>query len=258
MVSIAEAIILAVVQGLTEWLPISSSGHLVILQQLLHIQASVAFDVMLHLGTLLAVVWFLREDISRILKAVLSLDFSKKEARLGAYIIIGTLPVAIVGILFKSFLESLFSNLTAVGVALFINGTFLYLTRFTPLKKTLNAIDALFIGIAQAVSIVPGISRSGSTISAALLAGIDRKTAYKFSFLLSILAILGASLIQIGEINFAQETLEVILVGVLISTIVGYIALKLITSTIISDNFYKFAYYCWLVGLVIFLLSIYG
>jgi undecaprenyl-diphosphatase len=256
MVSIQEAVVLAIVQGLTEWLPISSSGHLVILQQLLGIKASVAFDVMLHFGTLLAVVWFLRDDILRIVKAVLTFDFSKSEARLGAYIIIGTLPIAVAGLLFKSFAESLFFNLTAVGIALFINGIFLYLTRFVRIRESLNWFNALLVGIAQAVSIIPGISRSGSTISAAMLSGVDRKTAYKFSFLLSVLAILGASLIKFGDIDFTQEPLEAIAVGVIISAVVGYITLKIVAKSVVSGNFHKFAYYCWLVGLAIFVLTI--
>lgn len=256
MVSIQEVVILAVVQGLTEWLPISSSGHLVILQQLFGLQASVAFDVMLHFGTLLAVVCFLWKDILEIVKGVLSLDFSREEARMGAYIIIGSVPLAITGLLFKSFFESLFSNPTMVGIALFINGIILYLTRFVILRKKIDSVDALTIGIAQAVSIIPGISRSGSTVSTAMLAGIDKKTAYKFSFLLSIIAILGASLIEFGEINFAQEPIELILAGVIISAIVGYIALKTVAKLVITGDFHKFAYYCWVLGIIIVLLSI--
>ena len=253
---ILEAAVLAVVQGLTEWLPISSSGHLVILQQLFKIQASVAFDVMLHLGTLLAVLVFLREDIWKILKSIFSLRLESSEARLGAYVITGSLPIAVVGLLFKSFFESLFSSLLAVGIALMLNGLILYSTRFFKPKRKLNLLDALFVGIGQAISIVPGISRSGITISAAMSRGIDRKTAYKFSFLLSVLAILGASLIKFGEINFVQEPLEVVALGVIISALVGYLALKTVAKVIISGDFHKFAYYCWLVGIVILFLSL--
>lgn len=253
---ILETILLAVIQGLTEWLPISSSGHLVILQQLLKIQASVAFDVMLHLGTLLAVVVFLKEEIFKILKSILSLKFSTPEARLALYIISGSIPVAIIGLLFKSFFESLFSSLLAVGVALMINGMILYSTKFFKPKKDLKLLDSLLIGMAQVISIVPGISRSGSTISAALMRKIDRKTAYKFSFLLSIPAIIGASLLEFKEINFSQEPIGLIVIGVAVSALVGYFALKTVAKIVLSGNFHRFAYYCWLLGIAVLILSL--
>jgi len=255
MVSILGAVVLALIQGLTEWLPISSSGHLVILQQLFKLQASVAFDVMLHLGTLLAVIIFLREPIVKILKAVLRRDFLSNEARLATYITWGTLPLAVVGFLFKSFFESLFSNLFVVGIALMINGVILYSTKFFKPRRKLTSADSMFIGIAQAISVIPGISRSGSTISAAMFRKIDKETAYKFSFLLSIPAILGASLIKLGEINFTQEPIGVVLFGIIVSAAVGYFALRTVAKVILSGNFYKFAYYCWLVGIIVLFLS---
>jgi len=255
MVSILGAVILALVQGLTEWLPISSSGHLVIFQQLFSLQASVAFDVMLHLGTLVAVIVFLKDDILKILKSFLRFDFSNYEARLGAYIICGSVPIVVLGLLFKSFFESLFSSLFAVGIVLIVNGVILYLTKFSKPRRKLNLLDSLFVGIGQAVSIIPGISRSGSTVSAAMFRGVDKETAYKFSFLLSIVAILGASLVEFGEINFAQESMGIILFGIIVSAAVGYFALKTVAKTILTGNFYKFAYYCWLIGIIVLFLS---
>jgi undecaprenyl-diphosphatase len=250
MVNLLEAVALAIFQGLTEWLPISSSGHLVIVQQLLGIKASVAFDVMLHFGTLLSVVYFLRKDIAKLLK------FDEESKRTIAYIICASLPIALLGFAFKSFFESLFSSLFAVALALILNGFVLYSTKFFEGKKKLNFSKAFAIGLAQAFSIIPGISRSGITISAGLINKIDKKQAYKFSFLLSIIAILGATFFKLGEIDISSELIESILLGIAVSALVGFLALKTVAKLVLSSNFYKFAYYCWLLGFLILLLSL--
>jgi len=250
MVNLLEAVALAIVQGLTEWLPISSSGHLVIVQQLLGIKASVAFDVVLHFGTLLSVVYFLRKDIAKLLK------FDEESKRIIAYIICASLPIALLGFAFKSFFESLFSSLFAVALALILNGFVLYSTKFFEGKKKLNFSKAFAIGLAQAFSIIPGISRSGITISAGLINKIDKKQAYKFSFLLSIIAILGANFFELGEIDISSEPIESILLGIAVSALVGFLALRTVVKLVLSSNFYKFAYYCWLLGFLILLLSL--
>ncbi|MEM5869604.1 MAG: undecaprenyl-diphosphate phosphatase [Candidatus Aenigmatarchaeota archaeon] len=250
MVNLLQALILAIIQGLTEWLPISSSGHLVIAQQLFGIKASVSFNVILHFGTLLAVIYFLRRDLLKLLK------FDRESRQLLAHIIIGSLPLAFFGLLLKSFFESLFSSLLAVGLALLANGTILYSTKFFRPKRKLNLLDSFAIGLAQIFSLAPGISRSGITISTALMRKLEKKEAYKFSFLLSIIAILGASLLKFGKIDFSQEPIEIVLAGILTSAIFGYIALKTIAKTVLEGNFYKFAYYCWIVGAIILLLSL--
>ena len=250
MVNLLEAVALAIVQGLTEWLPISSSCHLVIVQQLFGIKASVAFDVMLHFGTLLSVVYFLRKDIAKLLK------FDEESKRIIAYIICASLPIALLGFAFKSFFESLFSSLFAVALALILNGFVLYSTKFFEGKKKLNFSKAFAIGLAQAFSIIPGISRSGITISAGLINKIDKKQAYKFSFLLSIIAILGANFFELGEIDISSEPIESILLGIAVSALVGFLALRTVVKLVLSSNFYKFAYYCWLLGFLILLLSL--
>lgn len=250
MVNLLEALILATTQGLTEWLPISSSGHLVIVQKLLGIKASVAFDVMLHFGTLVAVIYFLRKDLAKLLK------FDEESKQLITYIIIGSLPLAFFGLLLKSFFESLFSSLFAVGLALLINGAILYSTKFFKPGRKLKLLDALAIGLAQVLSLTPGISRSGITISAGLMRKLDKKTAYKFSFLLSIVGILGASMLKFWEIDFSQEPIEIVFVGILASAIFGYLALKTIAKIVLEGSFYKFAYYCWIVGTIILVLSL--
>jgi undecaprenyl-diphosphatase len=249
MLSLLQAAALAMVQGLTEWLPISSSGHLVIVQQLFGIKASVAFDVVLHLGTLIAVLYFLRKDMAKLLK------FNEESKRTIAYIIYGSLPIALLGFAFKSFFESLFSSLVAVATALILNGFILYSTKFFEGKKKLDFSKAFAIGLAQAFSIIPGISRSGTTISAGLISKMDKKEAYKFSFLLSIVAILGASFFKLEEIDLTAEPIESILLGIAVSALVGFFALKTVAKLVLSNNFHKFAYYCWLLGFLILLLS---
>jgi len=244
-----EALILAIIQGLTEWLPISSSGHLALLKQLFGIEASISFYVMLHLGTLIAVIYFLREEMKRLFK------FDGEAKRIFAYIIIASFPIFLLGFLFKNFFESLFSNSINLALAFILNGLILYTTKFFKKRKKLNLSDSILIGIAQALSLIPGISRSGITISTAISRGIDKKTAYKFSFLLSVVAILGASLIKFSEIDFSQEPLWIVFVGILSSAFFGYIALKSVVKFIFSNEFYKFAYYCWFLGLLILLLS---
>jgi undecaprenyl-diphosphatase len=251
MLSLFEAAALAIVQGLTEWLPISSSGHLVIIQQLFGIKASVAFDVMLHLGTLIAVVYFLRKDIAKLFK------FDEESKKTIAYIICGSLPIALLAFAFKSFFESLFSNLLAVATALILNGFILYSTKFFHGKKKLDLFKAFAIGLAQAFSIIPGISRSGITISAGLICKMDKKEAYKFSFLLSIIAILGASFFKLGEINLTAEPIESILLGIAVSALFGFFALKTVAKLVLSSNFHKFAYYCWLLGFLFLVLSLF-
>ncbi|MEM5853753.1 MAG: undecaprenyl-diphosphate phosphatase [Candidatus Aenigmatarchaeota archaeon] len=245
----SQAFVLAVVQGLTEWFPVSSSAHLVAFQRFLGMKASVAFDVMLHLGTLFAVIYFLRKDLIELMK------FKRNNEKMFAYIIIGSLPIAFFGFLFKNFFEFFFSSSIAVGIALIINGLILYSTKFFQSKRKMNFFDSFLIGIAQVFSLFPGISRSGITISTALVRGINKTTAYKFSFFISILPIIGAALMKSGEIDFSQESLETFLIGISVSGLVGYVALKTIARIVLKGSFYKFAYYCWIFGIIVLALS---
>ena len=159
MVSLIEAFVLAVVQGLTEWLPVSSSGHLVITQQLLGLNVPLIFDIMLHVGTLIVVLAVFRKDIQAILKALIKGDFQSQEGKTALYIALGSVPIAIIGMGLKDVIESLFSNLLAVGVALIITGCILFISEKRVGSKKMTALDSLLIGIAQGAAIIPGISR---------------------------------------------------------------------------------------------------
>lgn len=243
-----EVFLLGFVQGISEWFPISSSGHLVIIQESLRINVSVTYDVILHLGTLLPVILLLRGDLMEIFRAVLKMDFSSREGRLFTYLVVGSMPVAIAGFLFKSFFESLFTSLIATGIALLLNGFILYLTRNTKGGRDINMEDSLLIGIAQAIAIVPGISRTGATVSTALLRGVEKKTALNFSLLLSIPEIIGGSIVKIGDVDMKQESLAIILLGMLVAAFVGYVALRILRR-MVEESFFKFSYYCLIIGI---------
>ena len=256
MVTLIEVFILAVVQGLTEWLPISSSGHLVITQKALGLNLPLIYSVMLHLGTLIVVLTVFRKDIAAIIKAVAKRDFETDEGKLALFIVVGSVPTAIIGFIFRDFFESLFSNLPAVGSALLITGALLFLSEKRLGNKKMNITDSLLIGLAQAIAIIPGISRSGLTISTGLLRKIDKKTAFKYSFLLSAPAIAGATIMESNQLALSNIDPVPLLLGTIVSMIVGYASLKLLQKIVMSEKIHLFAYYCWLAGATIILLTI--
>jgi len=256
-----EAIILAIVQGITEWLPISSSGHLVIVQQLFSLNVSVFFDVTLHVGTLIPVLVFLRKDVAKILKAVAHLDFKTEEGKLAVLVVIGSIPTAVIGFLFKDLFESFFSNLSAVGAAFIVTGCILYATKLTlGRNKSINYFDALLIGTAQGIALIPGISRSGITISIGLLRRVKKEKAFQYSFLLYIPAVIGAtigkSLSEWNKLATAEVEVLSIVLGLALTAIVGYIFLKLLFKVIVKEKFHAFAYYCWALGSIVILTQI--
>ncbi|WGM89132.1 MAG: undecaprenyl-diphosphate phosphatase [Candidatus Bathyarchaeum tardum] len=253
MVTTIEAIFLAVIQGLTEWLPVSSSGHLVIAQTFMGLNPPLIFDVMLHFGTLIVVLVMFRNDILAILKALLKRDFNTDEGKLSLYIIVGSVPIAIIGVTFYSEITSLFSNLFAVSIALLITGCVLFISEKRLGYKKMGIFDSVFIGLAQGVAIVPGISRSGLTISFGLLRKIDKTTAFRYSFLLSVPAIVGATAMELKDLVLGTVDLLPIIVGVIVSMLVGYASLKLLQKIVLSEKFHLFAYYCWAVGFILIL-----
>ena len=271
---ILQGIIIGIVQGLTEFLPVSSSAHLVFIQNLLGVESSLAFDTFLHLGTLIAVVWFFRYDIYQMLKSWwLSLGdilqgrfregfYDDPYKRLAWYVILATIPVGIVGVLFEDSVDALFSGALYVpAFFLFVTGTILYLSQRMPggniNYNNITKKEALFMGLGQACAILPGLSRSGTTIAAGLTIGLDKEFAAKFSFILSIPAIFGAFILQAKDIGSAMDAnfLPVIL-GFIASIIAGYMAIKWMLDLIQNRNLDIFSYYCWLMGLIVFMGSI--
>ena len=271
---IIQAIIIGIVQGLTEFLPVSSSAHLVFIQKLLGVESSLAFDTFLHLGTLIAVLWFFRYDIYKMLKSWwLSIQdilqgrfkegfYDDPYKRLAWYVILATVPVGIVGVLFEDSVDALFSGALYVpAFFLFVTGTILYLSqRMSSGEINYNTItkkEALFMGLGQACAILPGLSRSGTTIAAGLTIGLNKEFAAKFSFILSIPAILGAFVLQLKDIGSAMDAnvLPVIL-GFIASIVAGYLAIKWMLDLVKNKSLDIFAYYCWLMGLIVFMGSI--
>tara|TARA_B100000809_G_scaffold261612_1_gene310856 strand:- start:47 stop:805 length:759 start_codon:yes stop_codon:yes gene_type:complete len=247
--TLIEAIILGIIQGFTEFLPISSSGHLVLGQAILGIeQPGNEFEILVHLGTLASVLVVFFDDIKSLL---LSLT-SKNTQLFILFILIGTLPAVAIGLGFKDLLKSLFENVSAVGGALVFTGLVLYGSSFVNRKnKDHSWISAIFIGCAQAVAIIPGISRSGMTISAALFLGLSPKEAARFSFLLAIPAIAGAGFLTAMDVSGGfQLSIPVALAGLISSFGVGVVALKWLLGWLEQGKFHYFGIYCFVVGLI--------
>lgn len=272
-----EAIVLGAVQGLTEFLPVSSSGHLVLFQNLFGLEEpELLFDICLHVGTLSAVILVFHREIVEILKALFQIPRRMKTAggftrlcetdppiRMALLIVAGSIPTAVIGLLFKEITDQLFGSTTVVGFMLLITGTVLWLTRTIrsdgrSIRRT-TVKDALIIGFVQGLAILPGISRSGSTISTALFLGMDRKIAGRYSFLLSIPAIAGALALGLDtpELHTAIPV-GTIIAGSMVSALVGWFALVLLLRVVDRGQLHRFAPYCWLVGLLTLLLSLAG
>ncbi|MFH1328785.1 MAG: undecaprenyl-diphosphate phosphatase [Candidatus Bathyarchaeota archaeon] len=257
MVTLIDILILAVVQGLTEWLPVSSSGHLVITQKVLGLNLPLIYSVMLHVGTLIVILTVFRKDVAEIIKALVKREFQTEEGKLALLIAVGSVPIAIIGFVFYDFFESLFDNLLVVGVALLITGCVLFFSERRIGNRKMGILDSLLIGLAQGVAIIPGVSRSGVTIATGLLRKIGKATAFRYSFLLSVPAVIGATLMESRELVTGNIDVVPLFLGAIISMIVGYASLKLLQKIVMSEKFHLFAYYCWIVGIVIILFIIF-
>ena len=271
-VTYLQAIIMGLVQGLAEFLPVSSSGHLVLSKFILgaELGTSALFEILLHVGTLLAVFVFYWKDVLNLIKEGLLLikDFflfvfkRKKfdlylDRKMVVFIIVASIPTAILGLLMEAFLEDLFlSSVVAVGFALLVTGTMLMLIRKMPKSdKTLEEMkgrDAFTIGLVQGIATIPGISRSGSTVTAGLFCGLDKEFAFRFSFLMSIPAILGAAVLKMMDVNIADLTANAgpYAVGMIVAAVVGYASIRWLKNLIQKDQFHYFGYYCLAVGLI--------
>jgi len=249
-------IILGLIQGITEWLPISSSGHLVIYQEFFNTGTPLVVDIMLHLATLIVIILVFYKEIFKIIQAALRFDFNSQYGKLGKYLLIGSVPTAIIGLAFEDIFEMMFSSLTAIGIALIINGLILFSTAKMNGKRRLGTVSAFFVGVAQGLAIVPGISRSGITISAGLFQGIERNTAATFSFLLSVPAIIGAALFKIKDLALPEIHTPSLIIGMVVSVIIGYVALKLLLKIVQKKKIHYFAPYCVILGFLILSQSI--
>jgi undecaprenyl-diphosphatase len=263
-----QALILALIQGLTEFLPISSSAHLILPFQILGWpDQGLAFDVAVHLGSLLAVVWYLRDDIFNILKGLwksLTSGRLNSDSSLGLMVLLASLPIIPVGFLAKDYVELELRSVAVIATTTIVFGVLLGLAdRKSTAKNDQQQISwqqALFIGLAQCFALIPGTSRSGVTMTMALMLGLSRTQAARFSFLLSIPAILGAGAIKTLDLANSEVPIqwELLSIGVLASAISAYFCIKLFIGYINRIGFMPFVIYRLVLGTILFALVIQG
>jgi len=251
MVSLGEAILLSFVQGITEWFPISSSGHLALVHQFLGFQ-NLAFDVYLHFASVLAVIILYGKDIAK-------LTFPTRTNR--RYILklfIAILPVAIVGFIYKDHVKYAFSNSLFIGIFFIIFGFFIYATKFAKEQKQKPSfMDAAIIGFAQTLALFPGISRAGMTMGSALMTGVKKEEAVKFSFILAVPIILGATLLEAKEIALANIPATTLLTAFTITLLTSLLTIKFLIKIVQTEKFYLFGFYNIILGIIVVLVSIF-
>jgi len=251
-----EAILLGTLQGATEFLPVSSSGHLVLAQHLIgdFEQPGVLFDVLLHVGTMIAVAIYFWRDLVGLVSSLWRRDeLAKNQRFMVALLIAGSVPTAVIGLLFKDFFIGLFERPDIVCIMLLITGTLLWaaerLHRTESSRKQMTFVDAVAVGTAQGCAIIPGLSRSGSTIAILLMRGVDGETAARFSFLLALPAVFGAALLSLKDLDHvAANTLFPYAVGTLAALVTGLFCIHLLMGVIRRRRLHWFALYCWLAG----------
>jgi undecaprenyl-diphosphatase len=246
------AAFLGALQGLTEFLPVSSSGHLVLFQQFFPIGSDhVLFDLVLHLGTLIPVLWFYRADVQQILLDPIQGEgpfLERPGVRTAMLLVAASIPTAAIGLGFEDQFEALFANPAALTVSFAITGCLLYASgRFDRSARAaeLTVPFALALGLAQGFAITPGISRSGTTIAVALMLGLRRETAARFSFLMSVPVILGAVLLKLDDVQAADLDVTQLLVGGGVAMVTGYLALTLLVRLVLAGRFSGFCWYAW-------------
>jgi len=275
--SFISSIFLGLIQGISEFLPISSSGHLSVFQNFFELSTAenghMFFDVLLHLATLFSVCIVYRKDIKDII--VEGIDYIKNvghpvpgekkkypSVRLVVMMFFCTLPLFII-LPFQDSIEKLYYNTYFIGFAFLVTGCLLYVSDRIPRRhkdeRNMSIKNAIFIGLAQALATVPGLSRSGTTITAGIFAGLEREFAVKFSFLISIPAILGANILQLADVaseGIDPSLLPVYFVGMLVAMVSGYLSINLIRYISKKGRFGYFSYYCWFAGITTIILSI--
>ncbi len=250
-----ESVLLGLLQGITEFLPVSSSGHLAIAQRFFGFtEPLLTFDVALHFATMLATLFYFREDVLRLAGEWFA-GLLHRERRSGAgwtmgwAMILGTILTVVVGLPLKPLVERFSTSILAVGVALVITGILLWLASMKSYGKgAISVKTALPVGIIQGMAVIPGISRSGSTIVAGMMSGLSPNEAFRFSFFLSLPAVLGATILELKDVSSAVMP-SGWMVGVLISGLSGYFALKLLHRVVTLGRWRFFSIYCFAMGL---------
>ncbi|MGK2943497.1 MAG: undecaprenyl-diphosphatase UppP [Desulfuromonadales bacterium] len=254
--SFLDAILLGILQGASEFLPVSSSGHLVLAQHLMgdFKQPGVLFDVLLHIGSMVAVAIYFWRDLGGLISSLWRRDETAKQQRFMVWLLFaGSVPTAVIGLLFKDFFIGLFERPDIVCIMLLVTGSLLWLAERLRnrehSRKKMTFMDAIVVGTVQGCAIIPGISRSGSTIAALLLRGVDGETAARFSFLLALPAVFGAALLSVKDLDaVAAGTVFPYLAGTVASLVTGVLCIHLLIGVIRRQRLHWFAFYCWFVG----------
>jgi len=265
-----QTILLGLIQGISEWLPISSTAHLKLVEYFFGFAVTPLFNLILHVGTLAVLIFFFRKEVKGILVALGHLDFKSENGMLIPRIVVATIPTAVIGLVYDLFLtnktsslyQSSLETIPVIAVTFLIGATIVYSTKFAKEDKDLLSYKIVIVmGVAQGFAIFPGLSRSGITISTALLLGLRRNKAFKFSFLLSIPAILGDLAVegyaQRGQLSTIAINPLYVLAGVIAAVVVGYFALKLIAKVIQGRKFHYFAFYTWALGIALLLVTLF-
>lgn len=241
-----QAVILSIIQGISEWFPVSSSGHLAIMHNIFGFQ-NLSFDVFLHFASIFAVILIFWKDIIKLLNIK-----NKENLRYIFYIAIAIIPAGIIGYLFKKQIEGFFSSIFYIGIFFIISGILVYSTKFSKEKKEeISLFDSIFIGLLQAIAILPGISRSGATISSSIFRGVSKKEAVKFSFLIAIPVILGASILEFKDLTLSNISYFILLLCFFITFITSLFTIKILMKIIKSEKFYLFGVYNLVLGILI-------
>ncbi len=268
MIQILKALILGIIQGSTEFLPVSSSGHLVLAQHFMHYQKpDISFETILHLGSLLAVLIFFRKDIMELAIAPFKFknrdEKNKRNLKTLLYLIVATFITGVLGILLKDKFEKMFSYPILASLMLIITGFILIFS--DKIKNTNISMDnmgikrSIFIGLAQTFAIIPGISRSGTTIAVSIYNGIKREDAARFSFLLSIPAILGANISEFSSLkHLSSNYISQYVIGSVAAFVSGYLVIALLISIVKKQKLKIFSYYCWSVAIISGILLLMG
>ena len=259
------SMLLGLIQGLAEWLPISSTAHLRIAEHFLGFQATPLFNVTLHIGTLAVVIFYFRHDIRLVLTALVRLDFHSEYGRFVPLIVVATIPTGVIGLLYDKFLADNYQTLLIIGITFIVGAILLLLSRYgKENKETISYKQAIIMGAAQGAASFPGLSRSGSTISSGLLQGVKREMVFKFSFLLSIPAIIGdlvvEAYLQKGSLisqGVGVSTVNLV-VALAFAFVAGYLAIALVKRLVLTKRFHYFAAYTFVLGIVLIVFAFSG
>ncbi len=249
---LSDAFILAVVQGITEWLPISSSGHLILFHYLFGLKGDMSFDIFLHFSALFVIPVFFKEDIRSITKALIDSGKKSSEYHFVIYILCATCITAVIGIFLRPYMDCL-ATIKILPYTFLVTSLILFASGMKKGSEEITMKKALFIGLMQGFALLPGISRSGTTIAAAKMAGVKNQEAFRFSFLLAIPSILGAILLDIKDLRFLP--LPILGIGFFTSLFLGLVSLLFLRRIFLRDKFHLFGFYTFVLSILLFFFS---